>query len=162
MVLQFLKEESKPHTLKAIRSDGSITWFTSKNSSAFFAEHDLCHFVVETVLGYTTAFYGMIASGANFEDFNTPAAPVKGEEYSDEAMQAEQIVGLIQQGGNDQNYDQFCGMLDITFMHGVHRPKPKIELEQYLAIREYLGELYLTWRNLSSGEVLELIFPDPT
>ena len=54
---------------KCTRADGSMTWQRNEGGrGAFFALHDLTHYAVESVLGCTEGFYGLIASGWEIGD----------------------------------------------------------------------------------------------
>ena len=52
-----------------MRDDGTRTW---GKLHPFFPEHDLTHFAVEGVLGLTEAFFGLVRSGWQLDDFSTP------------------------------------------------------------------------------------------
>ena len=60
MEIRLLRGADGRSRLTILRADGSAAW---QNSQAFFALHDLLHFVVETELGFTSAFFGLIAAG---------------------------------------------------------------------------------------------------
>jgi len=96
MVVQFARHSDKPPTLTCIRDDGSVTWFRAGHNGEFFVAHDLLHYAVETTLGFSTAFYGMIAAGRDLNDFGSQDGRPDERQYSEEALQAEQLVGLIQ------------------------------------------------------------------
>jgi hypothetical protein len=96
MVVQFTKHSDKAPTLTCIRNDGSTTWFRAGHNGEFFVAHDLLHFAVESILGYSTAFYGMVAAGRDLNDFGSQNGVPDERKYSAEALKAEHIVGLIQ------------------------------------------------------------------
>jgi hypothetical protein len=55
--------------LRCTRADGSVTWQKqSERHAVHFIHHDLTHFAVETTLGYTQGFFGLVAAGWNIED----------------------------------------------------------------------------------------------
>ena len=59
--------------LTLVRPDGTTTWQKQNGKlGRFFPLHDLTHYSVETALGYTNAFYGLVASGWDIGDFTTP------------------------------------------------------------------------------------------
>ena len=66
MVIQLTKNKAKPNIIKYIRDNGTETWMYSDD---FFVRHDLSHFILESVLGYHTAFNGMINQGMDIRDF---------------------------------------------------------------------------------------------
>lgn len=61
--------------------------------------HDQGHFAMEKVLGFKNAFYGMIARGANIEDFELPREQrpeeVIPENLRPEALISEHFVNLL-------------------------------------------------------------------
>src|SRR5882672_11335664 len=89
MVIELKKGRDGPTTLICVRADGTRTW---RKVARFFPVHDLTHCSVESVLGFTEAFFGLIASGWNIDDF---AAPGVAARLPVEAVWAESIVGLL-------------------------------------------------------------------
>lgn len=90
MIMKILlnKGIGKPNTLVCTRDDGS----TSITRLNIPAEHDLCHYVVETTLGFRDAFYGLVAGVMEIQDFNAPGTAMT---LPREALYAEFIVGLF-------------------------------------------------------------------
>ena len=75
--------------LTYVREDGSTT---GQAATPYFVWHDLMHWAVESVLGYRTAFLGLLADGKAISDFERGAAawiPI-------EAHWAEIITGQLQ------------------------------------------------------------------
>jgi len=144
-------------TLTCIRSDGSITW---QASSAFFAEHDLYHFAVESVLGYNQAFFGLLAAGRDIDSFGTRNGAK--DTYNAEEMWAESLVGCLQWpqvgGGEPLSTAEVLQQLTVTFQNsslGI----PPITSEQVQKIRNLARALQSRWAQLGAGEILELRFP---
>ena len=92
MIIRFTKGDGKPDVMTCVRDDGSVTW--SPVGASVGAHHDLRHYAVETTLGYTQAFFGLLASGRDIQSFGTKDG-VK-DHYPEEAMWAEWIVGVLQ------------------------------------------------------------------
>lgn len=62
--IQITKRTDGGAVLECVRADGTETWQKQQSqSAAFFPLHDLTHYAVETELGISEAFYGLIASG---------------------------------------------------------------------------------------------------
>jgi len=80
--------DSRP-TLVCVRADGSRTW---SRVHPFFPLHDLTHYAVESVLGLTEAFFGLVASGWALEAFADRATRAR---LPAEAVWAEHVVGLL-------------------------------------------------------------------
>jgi hypothetical protein len=74
MVIQLKKGRDGPATLACVRADGSRTW---GKEHPFFPLHDLTHCAVESVLGFDQAFFGLIATGWNIDDFAKPGASAR-------------------------------------------------------------------------------------
>ena len=72
-----------------MRADGSRTW---SHLHPFFPLHDLTHFAVESALGFSEAFFGLIAAGWEIDAFAEPGAAAR---LAPEAIVAECVVGLL-------------------------------------------------------------------
>ncbi len=71
MLIQLKKGRDGPATLACVRADGTRTW---GKEHPFFPTHDLTHCAVESVLGFDQAFFGLIATGWDIDDFAKPGA----------------------------------------------------------------------------------------
>jgi len=89
MRIQLKKGRDGPSTLACVRADGSTTW---GKEHPFFPTHDLTHCAVESVLGFDQAFFGLIASGWNIDDFVQPGASRR---IPFQAVVAEHVVGVL-------------------------------------------------------------------
>lgn len=159
MVVTLTKLEVKPHVLRCVRDDGSATWFQASASNAeFFAAHDLSHFAIETVLGYRTAFYGLVAAGRDLDDFGSQGGVADTRKYSDEAIHAEEAANLMLLAvREDYDFDGFWEILTMAHDSAVS-PLPSVSREQFDAIKAKLSELLEAWRALAIGESLSLEF----
>ena len=63
MQIRLKKGRDGPDSLACVREDGTSTWRRIQRGLAF---HDLAHYAVETELGLTEGFYGLVASGWTF------------------------------------------------------------------------------------------------
>ena len=86
MFIQLKKGRDGPATLACVRADGSRTW---GKEHPFFPVHDLTHCAVENVLGFDQAFFGLIATGWDIDDFTKPGASRK---LPFQAIVAEHVV----------------------------------------------------------------------
>ncbi len=139
------------------RDDGSVTW--TELWPGFGGEHDLTHYAVESVLGYTDAFFGMLARGRDIDSFGTRDG-VR-DTYSYEETWAEHIVGTLQfsqSGDAGLSYDAFCEALSIAGQQYQLDP-PVISAETLRDIRARITELVTAWRGLPRGEQIYLPFP---
>jgi len=89
MVIQWKKGRDGPPNLTCVRADGTRTW---RRVHPFFPTHDLVHCAVESVFGLTQAFFGLVASGWSFDDFDQRGAPAR---LPNEALWAENMVGFF-------------------------------------------------------------------
>jgi len=149
MTLRFSKPFGKPHTLTCLRNDGSVTW--SPVGSSVGAKHDLIHYVVETTLGYTEAFLGLVAQGRDLDDFGTKCG-VKSA-YTTEEQWAESIVGFLQ--WPTLTGSEFAAQLAAL------TPAPSVTPEQFTRICQQIADLHAWWDALPPGGTLELDFPTP-
>lgn len=157
MIVRFTKarHEDRPHTFTCIRDDGSTTGMPS---TGFFVRHDLTHYAVETALGLSDAFYGLLSQGWDISSFE------EREPGSRKAMAVPANAVLT---------ECLAGLLDLDWAAG---PTPQDALIQMLAdrlgsegrlptaeeiaeIRARRGELLERWNALEPGESLQLTFP---
>ena len=158
MQIRFQKGEGGAGTLRCLRSDGTETWTTLKSITP---HHDLTHYAVETTLGYQWAFYGLIAQGWNIEDFTTRLANGSFRATPDEALQAENLVILLQ-GEYVSGREQEDPAALAGASCGAHNvPGPIVSAEQLAEIRANIRSCCGQWERLTSGEILDLPFPDP-
>ena len=92
MRIKLTKRAGKPHTLRCVRSDGSVTW---SNQGDDFVRHDLIHYAVETTLALRKSFYGLLEDGWDIPSFALPSGQ-REREIPVEAVYTEFIVGLLQ------------------------------------------------------------------
>ena len=159
MLIRFTKPantDGKP-VLTLVREDGSTTW---QHSSNFFVGHDLTHFAVESELGFSEAFFGLIASGWSIEEFadKVPGSN-KTRPLPEQALQAEVLVGLLDlqraQGGFSDGellgqYSELCASRGLPCPIAA---EPVIE-----GIRNTRDALLSRWAMLDPGQVMELQF----
>ncbi len=151
--IQLTKRRNKSPLLICERSDGTQTLA----ETIVGAEHDLCHHVVETTLGYHRAFYSLLAEGMNIEDFNVAAASTK-IDIPPEASAAEFIVGLLEMElAGEMPFEDFNAELRRA-MTNVRKPTaaPEISDVDLATMRSHVVELRTHWRELPVGESMEL------
>jgi hypothetical protein len=157
MTIAFQKEQSKPHVLRCTRKDGSVTWTLLK--TPYEIDHDLTHFAVEKTMGLTSAFYGLLESGVDINDFTLPKdeRPIhlKWENLPREAQYSEIIVAAFQQLPNN---DDFWGGLDMQLAH-FNLPKfERLTASLFDAIILKLNALRAAWQQLPYGQTLIVEF----
>ncbi len=148
LVIQIKKKTDGSAALSCRRADGSVTWQRQEGQQGrFFPLHDLTHYAVETVLGHSRGFYGLVAEGWDLTDFGHPwprgPLPV-------EALSSEQIVGFFDQeraAGTEWSAAELNAYL---------RGACVVTDEDLRRVREKRRELFAQWAGLPPGETLEL------
>jgi len=156
MLVQLKNGRDSRPTLVCVRADGSRTW---SKVHPFFPVHDLTHYAVESVLGFTEAFFGLVASGWDIDAFGERGAAAA---LPEEALWAEHIVGMLdlERGMNRSlSPGDFNQALEESFRGKPARPYRRLTDDELAAIRALRGELTARWWALSPGESLELPFP---
>ena len=73
LFIRIKKKSDGSAALSCLRSDGSVTWQRQDGAlGRFFPLHDLTHYAVESELGHSRGFYGLVAGGWNLTDFGKP------------------------------------------------------------------------------------------
>ena len=152
------KKLDKNSILKIIRDDGTSTW-----SKLHFGmeTHDLCHYAVESTLGFKNAFFGIINNGYDIGDFELPKHlrpnDLQPKNLHNEALVTEHMVNLLEveylnSGLNSDFMNQLNSILNennLTFPQ-------KLNSVILSEIREYYNQLVLKWRDLPENESLYL------
>ena len=156
--ITFKKGIKKSSILTIYRSDGSSTW--SKLHKGL-ETHDLAHFAVESTLGFTKAFYGIINEGYTIEDFIAPKEQrkndVKPENLAAEALITEHVVNLLEvellnSGFNENLLEDLKTILDENNL-----PFPnKLNKDSLTEIRNVYHDLYNKWMLLDDEETLHI------
>jgi hypothetical protein len=162
IVVRIKKGADGRTSLSCERADGTNTWQRQQGAQAsFFPRHDLTHYAVETVLGHTKGFYGLVAAGWDLSDFGTPWP--RGQLPKD-ANLSEIIVGFFdrerasgQMGSAQEINDELA---EFAQENGLLAPEPLSE-EDLSRVRKRRGELFAQWDAVRPGDTLELDF-DPT
>ncbi|MCW3087850.1 MAG: hypothetical protein JWQ78_1236 [Sediminibacterium sp.] len=155
MLVQLTKNTGKPHIIKYTRDNGTATWMQADD---FFVMHDLSHYAIETVLGYKTAFNGMLNNGMGIRDFEDREKR-KAMEVTAEAMYAENMANLFLAEIGQGDFEDFNAMQQETFTSFARQyPGIVLPLEKIREIRNFLRQLLAQWNQLTPGETLALSF----
>lgn len=151
--MEITKNIGKPHMICYKRDDGSTTRMPADN---FFVRHDLSHYAIEKIMGYTTAFMGMLNKGLDIKDFEDREKR-KRMIVSREARNAEQMANLFLMEIAQGDFDDFNDILKQTFGATEHEHEaPVLSSSELGTIRKYLRELYESWDHLPAGETMSL------
>jgi len=156
MTIRFVKSRhaDRPHTITCVRDDGTTV---GQRSTDFFVHHDLTHYAIETTLGLTDAFWGLLNQGWEFSSFEEREPGTrKARVLPPEAYLAEVLAGsydLEVAAGPQPDEDRAIALAGL----GLSIPSPTTE--QFQRIRSRRAELHQRWRDLDQGAWLELEFP---
>ena len=156
LLIQFKKGRDSRPTLTCVRPDGSRTW---SQVHFFFPIHDLTHFAVESVFGFTEAFYGLVRSGWTLDDFGKPGAASR---HPPEALVAEHMVGLLdieRASGQLMDPSEFTEQLNRALTAQGLPAFRDVTGPELAEVRRMRGELQGRWAALAPGETLEIEFP---
>jgi hypothetical protein len=160
MRVHMTKRPDGTGVLRCVRADGSVTW-QKQRQGHFFAHHDLTHFAVESTLGFTHGFYGLIAQGWDIDD--TTGKGARGP-LPDEAVEVEFLVGALdaeRAGETLWTPEEFNNYLTLKASGaGRHAPRA-LTPENLMRVRSRRAAWFAEWAALLSGETMVLDFPQP-
>lgn len=145
MKIELRKLDNNFHEICITRSDGS-TERARLETKTFFL-HDICHFCVETELGYTEGFWGMLSKGYGI-------AQLKGKtnELTEELRRVECVVGITQ-SYYMKNVDE------AHLWYYLDSVGIKIQNKRYLqSVVSRMDEITNKWKGLAFGAGLQLKF----
>jgi hypothetical protein len=152
LTIELKKGRNGPASLACLRADGSRTW---AKLHPFLPAHDLNHCAVESVLGYSEAFFGLIATGWELDDFAQPGAAGR---LPPQALWAEHLVGLL-----ERQVATDARGLNEALMASLPEPlrseAPVLTDELLAAIERLRLRLRTRWESLPPGATLRVGFP---
>lgn len=160
--IQLKKKHQNAVILNCIRSDGSNTYAKLYPNLEI---HDIAHYVVEKYLGFTHAFYGLLAQGYEIGDFQLPKeerpAALQPKNLYPEALITEHIVNLLQLDFQHTSADQMNLFRTIgAILKENALPFPRqLNQERLQDIRQELKRLMNDWKQVEVGAYLELVLP---
>lgn len=155
MLLQFTKNDGKPHVIKYIRDNGTETWM---HSDDYFVRHDLSHYAIESTLSYKDAFNGMINNGMDIRDFENREKRLS-MTISNEAVNAENLANLFLVEIAQNTFEDFDAVQQQAFsVFASQYDLLTVTGEQVTGIRTYLRQLLQEWNQLPVAQTLHLAF----
>lgn len=159
IVIRIKKDRDGRTALSCTRADGTTTWQRQEGGqAAFFPRHDLTHFAVESVLGRTDGFYGLVAAGWDLSDFGTPWPRGK---LPPAANISEMIVGFFDlersSGERGTAEDLNETLREFCVANGLPEERQLTE-EDLAGIRRRRAEVFAQWDAVEPGEALEVVF----
>ena len=159
LLIRIKKNTDGSAAMSCTRADGSVTWQSPKGAQGhFFAQHDLTHYAVETVLGHTRGFYGLVSEGWNVTDF---AAPWPRGPVPAVSGWSELIVGFLDMeraAGVPWTAADFNEKAALYYSEHGGAPLHALTDEQLDAIRDRRRELFAQWAAVPAGGALALPF----
>ncbi len=153
LTIRLTKGRDSRSVLTCTRPDGSSTW---SKVSDYFPTHDLAHYVVETTLGITNGFYGLIVQGWDITAFSRKGAA---KQLPPDANLVEALVGRLQADlmpGSDLTAESYNDEV-AAVLEGIGNPLRRPVTDQELdAMRKGIRELLARWAAVEPGGALEL------
>jgi hypothetical protein len=123
----------------------------------YFVTHDLSHFAIEKMLGYKTAFMGMLNNGMEIKDFENREKR-KQMAVTDEAVYAENMANIFLMEIAQGVLEDFNKTLSDAFKPMNNQLKAlSLSNSEILSIRNYLKKLIAQWKELPIDETMTLI-----
>jgi hypothetical protein len=157
VIISFQKKQNGA-ILNISRTDGSATWSKTDYNGVI---HDLCHYAVETTMGFKQAFYGFIDEGYDIGDFEKPRnqrpEALIPKNLPVEALQAEHMAGLFQMSLTDPKMlDIYADNLRMALeLQGLPYPD-NLDDARILTIADQLRGLITQWNKLGPEAKLTL------
>ncbi len=157
--IEIVKRTDGGSVLRCTRADGSVTWQRLAGAQAgFFPMHDLTHYAVESVLGTTHSFFGLVAQGWDIED--TTGMGKRGP-LGPEAFLVERLVGLMdieRATGSIWDAQTFASQIEMASPDLAPLAR-RLTDAQLAAIKALRAELFMRWTGIPAGDALSLRFP---
>jgi hypothetical protein len=127
----------------------------------FFPVHDLTHFAVETVLGHTRGFFGLVAEGWDLADFGSPWPRGRLPADMDPSELIVNALSLEWNTGQRATAAELQATIEHWYEENLPgQPVPPAPTDEQLAdVRRAITELHQRWRDLQPGRAIELHFP---
>jgi hypothetical protein len=153
--IQIKKRGNSKHIISYVRDGLEAYWIEADN---FLVLHDLCHFAIETTLGYKTAFWGLVNSGINPSDFEDKKKRDR-LNLSNEAWYAEHLANLFLIEYSQGAFEN----INEVFKQCMIEHNPNIAMKQFsdtdiAAIRTSLYHLIDNWNMVEEGNFFSLEF----
>jgi len=161
MQLQIIlkKDFTQGATLTIKRPDGSLTWSRLKKNIEF---HDLGHIIIEKELQLKDSFFGLVAKGANIQDFELPKD--EKPEYllttnlTNEAIVTEHMVNLLTARQFNSKTMDFCAQLrEILTLKKLAFPK-LLDKEIAKTIEAQYNTIVNLWNAMDNKEEYHTTF----
>jgi len=160
LVFRIKKRRDADAMLVLVREDGSSTTSTIGRPEGYGPVHDLCHYVIESALGLSEGFLGLVASGWEISDFE-----VKGtaRRLPVQAALAESAAGELSRQAMMWQYSSAADFVWAlrSVMRNANQDEsvvPEVDEAMFEQMRSRLLELRAQWNEVPSGGPMELRF----
>jgi len=163
MRLRFKKRPDATVAFTCVREDGSWSSAPIGAAEGYGPLHDLAHFVVESTLGLTGGFLGLVARGWDIQDFDTRVLARIGQEPdANDAGTAECLAGLLSGAmftGSAYSAEELnWSIREVAEKQAPGWVYPTVTDAQFDAMWGQLTSLRARWDALGAGETLDLEF----
>ena len=160
LLFRIKKRRDADAMLVLIRDDGSTTTSAIGRPDGYGPVHDLCHYVIESTLGFSEGFLGLVASGWEVSDFEVKGAVHRLPVH---AFLAESAAGELSRQAMMWQYSSaadFVWALKTIMRNGKQDEAvvPEIDEATFETMRSRLLELRAQWNEIPLGGTLELRF----
>lgn len=160
VIIEFIKRKDGNTVLRCVREDGSSTWQRNENQHAlFFPIHDLLHYAIESELGFSRGFFGLLAAGWNIDE--TTGKSARGA-LPHEALEVEHFVSsFTAEWNSNTNWtaaDFNAQTAQFAESRGFRVPRTLSD-EELSRVRGRFKEIATRWGDLPMGETLRMNFP---
>ncbi len=152
MLISITKSNGR-NILLCTRANGSTT---RANLGPDFPYHDIAHYVVEQQMGFTKAFYALIAQGHSIDELSTTAM-IRSLER--EAMVSEVMTRALQSLSSGAcRQDQYIDLVSAELQEDT----PAISQQDVTEMYTTFMKLFAKWNALPEGESLTMHFTTTT
>lgn len=155
MKIRFTKETPTHHAFEIVRDDGTSEKSLLETKS--FIPHDLIHLAYESTAGKKESFFGRLASGWTFADFNDRTIMSDPKYAGTEMIETERITGplsaYLTKGIPEESFMQ--GLYDLFGALGLDVPEqvtPELLRDIQARYRSLIGE----WNSLPHHKTMEI------
>ena len=155
MKIRFIKETPTQHSFEIVRADGTAEKSLLETRS--YMPHDLIHLAYESVAGKKESFFGKLASGWTFADFNDRTIMTDPRYADTEMIETERVTGplssFLTKGIPEESFMQ--GLYDVFGAIGKDIPE-NITFQFLRDVQARYRSLNGEWNSLPHHKAMEV------